>query len=129
MAIRERLSGNEAVATAMKQINPDTVAAYPITPSTEVAETLARDLPKVGGSFVQMEDEIGSAGAIIGGSWGGTKSMTATSGPGISLMQENIGYAFITETPIVIVDVQRGSPSTAQPTMAAQGDMMQARWG
>jgi 2-oxoglutarate ferredoxin oxidoreductase subunit alpha len=76
-----------------------------------------------------MEDEIASAGAIIGGSWGGTKSMTATSGPGISLMQENIGYAFMSETPIVVVDVQRGSPSTAQPTMAAQGDMMQARWG
>ena len=94
-----------------------------------MAETLARELPKVGGSFVQMEDEIASAGAIIGGSWGGAKSMTATSGPGISLMQENIGYAFITETPIVVVDVQRGSPSTGQPTMAAQGDMMQARWG
>ena len=76
-----------------------------------------------------MEDEIASAGAIIGGSWGGTKSMTATSGPGLSLMQENIGYAFITETPIVIVDVQRGSPSTGQPTMASQSDMMQARWG
>ena len=104
-------------------------AGYPITPSTEVAETLSRELPKVGGSFVQMEDEIASAGAIIGGSWGGTKSMTATSGPGLSLMQENIGYAFITETPIVIVDVQRGSPSTGQPTMASQSDMMQARWG
>ena len=76
-----------------------------------------------------MEDEIASAGAIIGGSWGGTKSMTATSGPGFSLMQENIGYAFITETPMVIVNVQRGSPSTGQPTRAAQGDMMQARWG
>ena len=76
-----------------------------------------------------MEDEIASAGAIIGGSWGGSKSMTATSGPGISLMQENIGYAFISETPIVIVNVQRGSPSTGQPTMAAQADMMQARWG
>lgn len=101
---------------------------YPITPSTEVAETLARELPKYSGSFVQMEDEITAAGAIIGGSWGGAKAMTATSGPGISLM-ENIGYAFITETPIVLVDVQRGSPSTGQPTMAAQGDMMQARWG
>ncbi len=76
-----------------------------------------------------MEDEIGSAGAIIGGSWGGAKSMTATSGPGLSLMQENIGYAFMTETPIVIIDVQRGSPSTAQPTMTSQADMMQARWG
>ena len=123
------IQGNEACAKGAIAAGCRFFAGYPITPSTEVAETLARDLPKVGGSFVQMEDEIASAGAIIGGSWGGTKSMTATSGPGISLMQENIGYAFITETPIVIVDVQRGSPSTAQPTMAAQGDMMQARWG
>ena len=123
------IQGNEACAKGAIAAGCRFFAGYPITPSTEVAETLARELPKVGGSFVQMEDEIGSAGAIIGGSWGGTKSMTATSGPGISLMQENIGYAFITETPIVIVDVQRGSPSTAQPTMAAQGDMMQARWG
>ena len=90
---------------------------------------MARELPKNGGVFIQMEDEIGSLGAVIGAAWGGSKAMTATSGPGISLMQENIGYAFMSETPIVIVDVQRGSPSTAQPTMAAQGDMMQARWG
>ena len=123
------LQGNEACAKGAITAGCRFFAGYPITPSTEVAETLARELPKVGGSFVQMEDEIGSAGAIIGASWGGTKSMTATSGPGISLMQENIGYAFMSETPIVIVDVQRGSPSTAQPTMAAQGDMMQARWG
>ena len=123
------IQGNEACAKGALAAGCRFFAGYPITPSTEVAETLARELPKVGGSFVQMEDEIGSAGAIIGGSWGGTKSMTATSGPGLSLMQENIGYAFMTETPIVIVDVQRGSPSTAQPTMAAQGDMMQARWG
>ena len=123
------IQGNEACAKGAIKAGCRFFAGYPITPSTEVAETLARELPKVGGSFVQMEDEIASAGAIIGGSWGGTKSMTATSGPGISLMQENIGYAFITETPIVIVDVQRGSPSTGQPTMAAQGDMMQARWG
>ena len=123
------IQGNEACAKGAITAGCRFFAGYPITPSTEVAETLARELPKVGGSFVQMEDEIASAGAIIGGSWGGAKSMTATSGPGISLMQENIGYAFISETPIVIVDVQRGSPSTAQPTMAAQGDMMQARWG
>ena len=123
------IQGNEACAKGAIAAGCRFFAGYPITPSTEVAETLARELPKVGGSFVQMEDEIASAGAIIGGSWGGTKSMTATSGPGISLMQENIGYAFMSETPIVIVDVQRGSPSTAQPTMAAQGDMMQARWG
>ncbi len=123
------IQGNEACAKGAITAGCRFFAGYPITPSTEVAETLARELPKVGGSFVQMEDEIASAGAIIGGSWGGAKSMTATSGPGISLMQENIGYAFMSETPIVIVDVQRGSPSTAQPTMAAQGDMMQARWG
>ena len=123
------IQGNEACAKGALKAGCRFFAGYPITPSTEVAETLARELPKVGGSFVQMEDEIASAGAIIGGSWGGTKSMTATSGPGLSLMQENIGYAFISETPIVIVDVQRGSPSTGQPTMAAQGDMMQARWG
>lgn len=123
------VQGNEACAKGALKAGCRFFAGYPITPSTEVAETLSRELPKVGGSFVQMEDEIASAGAIIGGSWGGTKSMTATSGPGLSLMQENIGYAFITETPIVIVDVQRGSPSTGQPTMAAQGDMMQARWG
>ena len=123
------IQGNEACAKGALKAGCRFFAGYPITPSTEVAETLSRELPKVGGSFVQMEDEIASAGAIIGGSWGGTKSMTATSGPGLSLMQENIGYAFITETPIVIVDVQRGSPSTGQPTMAAQGDMMQARWG
>ena len=123
------IQGNEACAKGAIKAGCRFFAGYPITPSTEVAETLARELPKVGGSFVQMEDEIASAGAIIGGSWGGAKSMTATSGPGLSLMQENVGYAFISETPIVIVDVQRGSPSTGQPTMAAQGDMMQARWG
>ena len=123
------IQGNEACAKGAVAAGCRFFAGYPITPSTEIAETLARDLPKVGGSFVQMEDEIASIGAVIGASWGGTKSMTATSGPGLSLMQENIGYAFISETPLVIVDVQRGSPSTAQPTMGAQGDMMQARWG
>lgn len=123
------VQGNEACAKGAIKAGCRFFAGYPITPSTEVAENLAKDLPTVGGSFVQMEDEIASAGAIIGGSWGGSKSMTATSGPGFSLMQENIGYAFITETPIVIVNVQRGSPSTGQPTMAAQADMMQARWG
>ncbi|MDL2246950.1 2-oxoacid:acceptor oxidoreductase subunit alpha [Methanobrevibacter sp. OttesenSCG-928-K11] len=123
------IQGNEACAEGALRAGCRFFGGYPITPSTEVAEYLARNLPKHGGSFVQMEDEIAAAGSIIGGSWGGSKSMTATSGPGFSLMQENIGYAFITETPIVIVDVQRGSPSTGQPTMAAQGDMMQARWG
>ncbi len=123
------VQGNEACAKGAIAAGCRFFAGYPITPSTEIAENLSIELPKVGGSFVQMEDEIASAGAIIGASWGGAKSMTATSGPGISLMQENIGYAFMTETPMVIVNVQRGSPSTAQPTMAAQADMMQARWG
>ena len=123
------VQGNEACAKGAIAAGCRFFAGYPITPSTEIAENLSIELPKVGGSFVQMEDEIASVGAIIGASWGGAKSMTATSGPGISLMQENIGYAFMTETPMVIVNVQRGSPSTAQPTMAAQADMMQARWG
>ena len=123
------VQGNEACAKGAIAAGCRFFAGYPITPSTEIAENLSIELPKVGGSFVQMEDEIASAGAIIGASWGGAKSMTATSGPGISLMQENIGYAFMTETPMVIVNVKRGSPSTAQPTMAAQADMMQARWG
>lgn len=123
------IQGNEACAEGALKAGCRFFAGYPITPSTEIAEMLAYKLPKHKGSFVQMEDEIGAAGAIIGGSWGGSKSMTATSGPGFSLMQENIGYAFMSETPIVIVDVQRGSPSTGQPTMVAQGDMMQARWG
>ena len=123
------VQGNEAFSKGAIAAGCRFFAGYPITPSTEIAENLSIELPKVGGSFVQMEDEIASAGAIIGASWGGAKSMTATSGPGISLMQENIGYAFMTETPMVIVNVQRGSPSTAQPTMAAQADMMQARWG
>ena len=104
-------------------------AGYPITPSTEVAERMAVRLPKIGGTFIQMEDELASAAAIIGGSWAGARTMTATSGPGFSLMMENIGYAAFTETPIVIVNVQRGGPSTGQPTMAAQGDMLQCRYG
>jgi len=104
-------------------------AGYPITPATEVAERMARRLPEVGGVYLQMEDEIGSVAAIIGASYGGVKSMTATSGPGFSLMQENIGLAAMTETPIVIVDVMRGGPSTGQPTKTGQQDVMQAKWG
>lgn len=104
-------------------------AGYPITPATEVAEGMAELLPQAGGRYIQMEDEIASVGAIIGASWTGARAMTATSGPGFSLMQENIGYAIMSETPVVIVNVQRSGPSTGQPTMAAQGDMMQARWG
>lgn len=102
---------------------------YPITPASEVAEGMARLLPRVGGTYIQMEDEIGSIAAVIGASWGGAKAMTATSGPGFSLMMENYGYAVMTETPCVIVNVQRTGPSTGQPTLGAQGDMMQARWG
>lgn len=104
-------------------------AGYPITPATEVAERMARRLPEVGGVYLQMEDEIGSVAAIIGASYGGVKSMTATSGPGFSLMQENIGLAAMTETPIVIVDVMRGGPSTGQPTKAGQQDVLQVKWG
>ena len=123
------IQGNEACARGAIKAGCRFFAGYPITPSTEVAEDLALLLPKYGGSFVQMEDEIAAVGAIIGASWSGLKAMTSTSGPGFSLMQESIGYGQITETPLVIVNVQRGSPSTGQPTMAAQGDMMQARWG
>ena len=102
---------------------------YPITPASEVAEGMARRLPRVKGTYIQMEDEIGSIAAVIGAAWGGAKSMTATSGPGFSLMMENYGFAAMTETPCVIVNVQRTGPSTGQPTLGAQGDMMQARWG
>jgi 2-oxoglutarate ferredoxin oxidoreductase subunit alpha len=104
-------------------------AGYPITPATETAEAMARYLPLVGGMCIQMEDEIASMGAIIGAAWTGAKAMTATSGPGFSLMMENLGYACMAETPCVIVDVQRSGPSTGQPTESSQGDVMQARWG
>ena len=104
-------------------------AGYPITPATEVAEHISARLPEVGGTFIQMEDEIASMAAVIGGSCAGVKSMTSTSGPGFSLMMENIGLAICTETPCVIVNVQRAGPSTGLPTQGAQGDMMQARWG
>ena len=105
------------------------VAGYPITPSTEVVERIAERFPLVGGTFIQMEDEIASSIAIQGAVWGGKKAMTVTSGPGFSLMMEHIGYAAMTETPCVFVDVQRAGPSTGLPTQPAQGDMMQARWG
>jgi 2-oxoglutarate/2-oxoacid ferredoxin oxidoreductase subunit alpha len=105
------------------------VAGYPITPSTEVVERIAERFPFVGGVFIQMEDEIASSIAIQGAVWAGKKAMTVTSGPGFSLMMEHIGYAAMTETPCVIVDVQRAGPSTGLPTMPAQGDMMQASWG
>jgi 2-oxoglutarate ferredoxin oxidoreductase subunit alpha len=104
-------------------------AGYPITPATEIAEHVAKRLPETGGIFIQMEDEIAAMAAVLGASWAGKKSMTATSGPGFSLMMENIGLGICTETPCVVVNIQRGGPSTGLPTMGAQGDMMQARWG
>jgi 2-oxoglutarate ferredoxin oxidoreductase subunit alpha len=104
-------------------------AGYPITPSTEVVERFASRVPTVGGSFIQMEDELAASIALQGGVWGGAKAFTVTSGPGFSLMMEHIGYAAMTETPCVFVDVQRGGPSTGLPTLPAQADMMQARWG
>ena len=104
-------------------------AGYPITPATEVAETMAERQPQVGGVYIQMEDELGSMNAVLGASWAGVKAMTATSGPGFSLMMENIGLGVMLETPCVVVDIQRAAPSTGLPTLPAQGDMMQARWG
>jgi len=104
-------------------------AGYPITPATEVAERMARRLPEVGGVYIQMEDEMGSMAAILGASWGGVKSMTSTSGPGFSLMMENVGLGMMTETPCVVVNIQRGGPSTGLPTLVGQADVMQARWG
>ncbi len=104
-------------------------AGYPITPSTEVVERISRRFPMMGGTFVQMEDELASMAAVVGASWTGTKSFTVTSGPGFSLMMENIGLAVMMETPCVVVNVQRGGPSTGLPTMTGQADMMQARWG
>jgi 2-oxoglutarate ferredoxin oxidoreductase subunit alpha len=121
--------GNEACAEGALAVGCRFFAGYPITPSSEIAELLSKRLPKVGGIAIQMEDELASIGAIVGASWAGAKSMTATSGPGFSLMQEGIGYAFMTETPCVIVDVQRAGPSTGQATKCGQGDIMQARWG
>ena len=102
---------------------------YPITPATEIAERMARRLPQVAGTFIQMEDEIASMNAVLGASWAGVRAMTATSGPGFSLMMETLGLGIMTETPCVLVNVQRGGPSTGMPTLVGQGDMMQARWG
>lgn len=123
------LQGNEACVEGALAAGMRFFAGYPITPSTEIAEISAQKLPQHGGKFIQMEDELASIAAVIGGSLAGLKSMTATSGPGFSLMQENLGYAAITETPCVIVNVQRGGPSTGLPTSPAQGDIMQAKWG
>jgi 2-oxoglutarate/2-oxoacid ferredoxin oxidoreductase subunit alpha len=123
------LQGNHATALGALAAGCRFFAGYPITPSSEIAEILARELPAHGGKFIQMEDEIASIAAVIGASVGGLKAMTATSGPGFSLMQENIGYAVVAEIPCVIVNVMRAGPSTGLPTSPSQGDVMQARWG
>lgn len=123
------MQGNEACVEGALAAGMRFFAGYPITPSTEIAETCALRLPREGGVFIQMEDEIASLAAVLGASAAGIKAMTATSGPGFSLMQENIGYAALAEIPCVIVDVQRCGPSTGMPTSPSQGDYMQARWG
>jgi len=123
------VQGNEACVEAALYAGLEFFAGYPITPSTEIAESLASRLPQTNGRFIQMEDELASMCAVIGASLTGKKAMTATSGPGFSLMQEAIGFAVMTETPCVIVNVQRGGPSTGLPTGVSQGDVMQARWG
>lgn len=123
------IQGNEACAHAALYAGCNFYAGYPITPSSEVMEILSYEMPKLGRTFIQMEDEIASISAIIGAAWGGAKALTATSGPGFSLMQEGLGYASITETPCVIVNCQRWGPSTGQPTKGAQGDVMQSIWG
>ena len=123
------LQGNEACVKGALMAGCRFYAGYPITPATEIMEIMAKELPEAGGVFIQMEDEIASLGAVIGASLAGVKSMTATSGPGFSLMQEHIGFACMAEVPCVIVDVMRAGPSTGLPTQPSQGDVMQARWG
>ncbi|GAW91931.1 2-oxoacid:acceptor oxidoreductase subunit alpha [Calderihabitans maritimus] len=123
------MQGNEACAEGALAAGVRFFAGYPITPSTEIAEIMARKLPPLGGKFIQMEDEIASMAAVIGASLTGLKAMTATSGPGFSLKQENIGYAAMAEVPCVIINVQRSGPSTGIPTAPSQGDVMQSRWG
>jgi len=123
------LQGNEAVVEGALAAGCTFFAGYPITPATEISEELSWKLPATGGTFIQMEDEIASLGAVIGASLAGAKAMTATSGPGFSLMQENLGFACVAEVPCVIVNVMRGGPSTGLPTGVSQGDVMQARWG
>ncbi|MBI3665623.1 MAG: 2-oxoacid:acceptor oxidoreductase subunit alpha [Acidobacteria bacterium] len=123
------LDGDQACCEGALAAGARFAAGYPITPSTEIVERFAWRIPTVGGMFIQMEDELAASIAILGAVWGGAKAFTVTSGPGFSLMMEHIGYAAMTETPCVFVDVQRGGPSTGLPTLPAQGDMMQARWG
>ncbi len=126
---RHFMSGDLACAEGALAAGCSFFAGYPITPSTEIAERLALRLPEVGGHFVQMEDEMASIAAVLGASWGGARAMTATSGPGFTLMMENLGLAVMTETPCVIVDVQRGGPSTGLPTLVGQSDVMQTKLG
>ncbi len=126
---RRLLQGNEAIVEGALAAGCRFFAGYPITPASEISEILSVRMPQVGGTFIQMEDEIASMGAIIGASLAGVKSMTATSGPGFSLMQENLGFACAAEVPCVVVNVMRGGPSTGLPTNPAQGDVLQARWG
>jgi 2-oxoglutarate ferredoxin oxidoreductase subunit alpha len=126
---RVLISGNEAVAQAAVRAGCRFFAGYPICPSTEIMENLAKLLPEVGGVFIQMEDEISSIAAVLGASLAGKKAMTATSGPGFSLMQENLGFGYMAEIPCVVVDSQRVGPSTGLPTKPAQGDIMQSAWG
>ncbi|MCK5224563.1 2-oxoacid:acceptor oxidoreductase subunit alpha [Candidatus Calescamantes bacterium] len=126
---RYLMSGNEACALGAVTAGCRFFAGYPITPASDIMTSVIKYFAEVDGKFIQMEDEIGSMAALIGGSWGGVKSMTATSGPGLSLMLENIGLAIMTETPCVVVDVQRSGPSTGQATKVSQGDVLQARWG
>ena len=123
------LQGNEAIALGALAAGCDFFAGYPITPASEITELMSRELPARGHPFIQMEDEIASLGACIGASLAGRKALTSTSGPGFSLMQENLGYAFIAEVPLVLVNVMRAGPSTGLPTNVAQGDVQQARWG
>lgn len=123
------LDGDHAIAEGALAAGCRFFGGYPITPSTETAERFAARCPEVGALFIQMEDELGSIAAVLGASWAGVKSMTVTSGPGFSLMMENIGLGAMLETPCVIANVQRGGPSTGLPTLTGQGDMMQVRWG
>lgn len=125
----ELLQGNSACVRGALYAGCRFYAGYPITPSSEIMEEMARELPRHKGVFIQMEDEIGSIAAVLGAAWAGAKAMTATSGPGLTLMLENIGYGIMTETPCVVVDVQRAGPATGQATKPASGDVMQLRWG
>ena len=123
------MNGDEACAEGAITAGCRFFAGYPITPATEVAERMSRRLPQVGGVYVQMEDELASMNAVLGASWAGVKAMTSTSGPGFSLMMENLGLGVMLETPCVLANIQRAGPSTGLPTLAGQGDMMQAKWG